>query len=205
MSEAGCWALLVLGLLALLARRRGGAVALVSAQSLALAAAAIWLAADGAPDLVPGAAALSVRAVLLGAVLGAVALRTGDARTPEGEWPPLVRVAVAIAAIVALVALVPRVGLETVAAERTAIAIAAVGLTALVARRDTLLQALGLLVAENGVALAAISVEGGPPVVIELGVVVDVILVLTAAAVFHRRIVGTLGTSDVARLGRLRD
>jgi hydrogenase-4 membrane subunit HyfE len=74
-----------------------------------------------------------------------------------------------------------------------------------VARRATLFQALGLLVAENGIALAATAVKGGLPIVIELGAVFDVILIVAVATAFHERIFGEFGTGDTSLLRGLRD
>ena len=54
-------------------------------------------------------------------------------------------------------------------------------------RRPALLQVLGILVAENGVYLLAISVPGGLPFVIELGVLFDLVLVVTVAAAFTQQ------------------
>ena len=72
-------------------------------------------------------------------------------------------------------------------------------------RRPALVQVLGILVAENGVYLLAISVPGGLPLVIELGVVFDLALVITVAAAFAQKIHGTLGSGDTDLMRDLRD
>ena len=61
---------------------------------------------------------------------------------------------------------------------------------------------LGLIVAENGIALAAVAVPGGLPLLIELGVAFDLIVLVTVATAFHQRIFGEFGTGDT---GVLRD
>ena len=63
-----------------------------------------------------------------------------------------------------------------------------VGIAIVVARRPAFMQMLGLLVAENGLSLLAVSVPGGLPYVIELGALFDLVLVVTVAAAFTQRI-----------------
>ena len=74
-----------------------------------------------------------------------------------------------------------------------------------VARRPALLLLVGLIVAENGLSLLAVSVPGGLPYVIELGALLDLVLVVTVAAAFTHRIHGELGTGDTELLRGLRD
>ncbi len=88
---------------------------------------------------------------------------------------------------------------------RRASGLLAIGVATIVARRPTIFHLLGLLVAENGIALAAVSVPGGLPLLIELGVAFDLIVVITVATAFHERIFGEFGTGDTAVLRDLRD
>ncbi len=81
----------------------------------------------------------------------------------------------------------------------------AVGLAIIMVRRATIFQVLALLVAENGIAVAAVSVTGGLPIVIELGVAFDVVLLVMVAVVFHQKIFSSFGTTDTLALGELRD
>ena len=67
-------------------------------------------------------------------------------------------------------------------------------------RRPALLQLIGLIVAENGVALLAVSVPGGLSYVVELGALFDLVLVVTVAAAFTQRIHAELGTGDTELL-----
>ena len=59
--------------------------------------------------------------------------------------------------------------------------------------------------AENGIALAAVAVPGGLPLLIELGVAFDLVVLVTVAVVFHDRIFREFGTGDTAVLRELRD
>jgi hydrogenase-4 component E len=68
-----------------------------------------------------------------------------------------------------------------------------------------LVQVLGILVAENGVYLLAVSVHGGLPFLVELGVLFDLVLVVTVAVAFTRRIHGELGSGDTNLLRALHD
>jgi hydrogenase-4 component E len=72
-------------------------------------------------------------------------------------------------------------------------------------RRPLLFQAIGLLVAENGIYLLALSAPGGMPFVVDLGVLFDLLLVVTVAIGFTHRIHGEFGTGDTEHLRGLRD
>jgi hydrogenase-4 membrane subunit HyfE len=73
-------------------------------------------------------------------------------------------------------------------------------------RRATVLQVLGIVLVENGLALAALELPGGESAAaIELGVAVDLMLISIVAIVFHQRIFGLFGAGDTAALRSLRD
>ena len=107
------------------------------------------------------------------ALLVAVLRRTREPRLVAAAAGPLVRLAGAAAVALLAVALVPPLGLGDAHAEQTAVALVLVGVAIVVARRPALFQLLGLIVAENGISLLAISVPGGLPYVIELGALLD--------------------------------
>jgi hydrogenase-4 membrane subunit HyfE len=58
---------------------------------------------------------------------------------------------------------------------------------------------------ENGVALAAVSVPGGLPLVVEFGIAIDLTVVIAVAIVLHERIFEEFGTGDSHVLRSLRD
>jgi hydrogenase-4 component E len=156
-------------------------------------------------EFIPAALTLVLRALVI-AVLLVIAIRRTRQSLPGGEETiPLIRLVVAGLIVAALVGLVPAFGLASHLAEHGAIALIATGLALLVTRRATLFQVVALLVAENGIALAAVNVRGGLPIVIELGVAFDLVLVVTVAMVFHDRIFDVFGTSDTYALRELRD
>lgn len=205
MSSGVVWALVGLALVVLVARRRSTAIAVVTIQSLSIAAVALALAPGRHAEFVVASVVLLAKALLVGAALVFSLLRTRETR-PVGEGAaPLLRFVAAAALALGTTALVPSFGLETRSTEQAAVALVVLGIATVVARRPTLFQVLGLLVAENGIALAAAAVPGGLPIVIELGVVFDVIVIAAIAIVFHHRIFEVLGTGDTALLRGLRD
>jgi hydrogenase-4 membrane subunit HyfE len=105
----------------------------------------------------------------------------------------------------ALVWLVPDIGLESRDAERAVLTLVAFGVATAGLRRATLLQILGLVLVENGLALAALELPGESSVAVELGVAFDLMLVSIVAVVFHQRIFGLFGAGDTAALRSLRD
>jgi hydrogenase-4 component E len=197
--------ILALGLGVVVVRRRSLAIALVAAQSLALGLIALDVAGGRSSEFFVASAVLIVKAVALPALLFAVLRRTREPRLVAAAAGPLVRLAGAAAVALLAAALVPPLGLGDPAAEQTSVALVLVGISVVVARRPALLQLLGLVVAENGLSLLAISVPGGLPYVIEIGALVDLALVVAVAAAFTRRIYGELGTGDTELLRGLRD
>jgi hydrogenase-4 component E len=197
--------ILALGLAVVVVRRRSIAIALVAAQSLALGIGALGLTSGRSSDFLVASLVLLTKALVLPVLLYAVMLRTREPRLVVPAAGPLMRLALAGAVALAAATLVPRLGLSSAHTERTAVALLLVGVAIVVARRPALFQLLGLIVAENGLSLLAISVPGGLSYVIELGALFDLVLVVTVAAAFTHRIHAELGTGDTELLRGLRD
>lgn len=197
--------IVVLALAVIVVRRRSVAIGLVAAQSLALGAGALSLASGRSGSELVAASVLLSKAAVLPALLYALMRRTRERRPVVAANGPLIRLAGAGA--VALVAgwLAPRLGLGQAHTERAAVALVLIGISIVVARRPVLFQLLGLIVAENGVALLAVSVPGGLSYVIELGALFDLAVVVAVAAAFATRIHTALGTGDTELLRGLRD
>jgi hydrogenase-4 component E len=205
MSDATIAALVVLGFGVMLVRRRSLATLLVAAQAALLGLAALSLAADRPTAFLVAAIILLTRAVALPALLVFTRRRTREPYLVAPATTVVVRLLVAaVAALVAVVA-IPALGLGDRAAEHGAVVLLSLGIAIVVMRRPALLQVLGVLVAENGVYLLAISVPGGLPSVIELGVLFDLVLVVTVAAAFTHKIHAEVGTGDTDLLRGLRD
>lgn len=79
-----------------------------------------------------------------------------------------------------------------------------VGLFVVVTRRKALTQVVGFLVLENGLALLAMLATYGVPLIIELGVFLDVLMGFLAMQVFVYHIHGTFESIDVEQLNRLK-
>lgn len=85
-----------------------------------------------------------------------------------------------------------------------ALAVVFVGLFIIVSRRSALTQIVGFLVMENGIALLAVLATYGVPLIVELGVFLDVLLGFLVMQVFVYRIRETFATIDVDQLRKLR-
>jgi hydrogenase-4 membrane subunit HyfE len=202
MSGGLVWLLVALGLGVVVVRRRSVAVGLVTAQALLLAGSALHA---GTASKAVAAAALAIRAVTLAVVLLLVVSRTREPRPVRAGVAPLARGGLAVAFALALTWLVPVIGLDSRNAERGVLALIAFGIVTVATRSATLLQVLGVVLVENGLALAAVELPGaGSSTAIELGVALDLMLVALVAVVFHERIFTEFGAGDSRHLRSLR-
>ncbi len=202
MSGALAWTLVGLGLVVVTVRRRSMAVGLVTVQALLLVGVALNDATSG--DDVVAAVALAARALGLAALFLFLVARTREPRPVRAGVAPLVRAGLAVAFALALTWLVPTIGLSSREAERAVLALVAFGVATAATRRATLFQVMGIVLVENGLALAALALPGTSSL-IELGVALDLTLVALVAAVFHERIFAEFGAGDTAALRSLRD
>jgi hydrogenase-4 membrane subunit HyfE len=131
--------------------------------------------------------------------------RTRETRPVRARTAPLTRGGIAVASALALTWLVPAIGLTSRDAERAVLALVAFGCAAVATRRATLFQVLGIVLVENGLALAALELPGGASLTVELGVALDLMLIAVVASVFHERIFAEFGAGDSAALRVLRD
>jgi hydrogenase-4 membrane subunit HyfE len=203
MSGGLLWILVAIGLAVVVVRRRSVAVALVTAQALFLVGFALHDARDGGDVVAAGA--LAVRAVALGALFLLLVSRTRELRPVHARVPPLIRAGAAVAFALTLTWLVPALGLNSRDAERAVLALVAFGIVTSATRRATLFHVLGIVLVENGLALAALELPGGGSLTIELGVALDLMLIALVAGVFHERIFAEFGAGDSAALRTLRD
>jgi hydrogenase-4 component E len=204
-SPVAITALVALGFGVMLVRRRSLATLLVAAQAMLLGVAALSLAGDRPAEFAVAGVILLVRAVALPVLLAFTRRRTPEPYLVVPATTVLIRLLVSTVVVLVAVASVPPLGLGDRAAEHGAVALLSLGIAIVVMRRPALLQILGILVAENGIYLLAISVPGGLPFVIELGVLFDLVLVVTVAAAFTGKIHGEVGSGDTDLLRGLRD
>jgi hydrogenase-4 component E len=198
------WGLVALGLGVVVVRRRSAGIVLVTAQSFALAGAALALAAHRSTAFAIAGGVLLLKAATVGLALGWSMRRTRERRPVQDGPPALARFVLATAITFGIVALVPSFGLPESAGNAT-VALVAIGAVILLLRRATIFQALGLLTAENGVSIAAASAREGLPIVLELGFAFDVLILLAVVLSVHERIFGEFGTGDTHVLRDLRD
>jgi hydrogenase-4 component E len=203
MTGGIAWTLVALGIGVVVVRRRSVAVGLVTAQALLLAGAALREQAS-AHDVV-AACALALRGVVLAGFLLLLVKRTRETRPVRAGVAPLARAAAAIGLLLTLIWLVPDIGLDSQAAERATLSLVSIGLVTAATRRATLFQVLGIVLVENGLALAALTLPGNSSLAIEIGVTLDLFLIALVAGVFHERIFTEFGAGDSARLRSLRD
>jgi hydrogenase-4 component E len=85
-----------------------------------------------------------------------------------------------------------------------AISLVLMGLLIVMTRRKALSLVVGLLVFENGIALAAFSLTYAMPFVVELGVLFDALLAVVVAWVYARRMLDVFGSLSTDELRSLR-
>ena len=198
------WTIVGLGLLVVVIRQRSIAVALITAQAFALVGIALDEATSA--DQYAAAAALVARALGLAALFFVLTARTRETRPVRAGVDPLARAGAAIAFALVLTWLVPSIGLQARNVERALLALLAFGIVTAATRRATLFQVLGIVLAENGLALGALKLPGSSSsLVIELGVTLDLTLIALVAGAFHSRIFAEFGSGDTAALRSLRD
>jgi hydrogenase-4 component E len=205
MTGTLAWTLALTTLAIVVVRRRSIALILLALQSLLLGADALTGAAGHSTALLVAGLVLLAKGILLPLGLAGVITRTREPQQITGERHPLARLTIALIIALAVAALIPRFGLLHPGIERVAVALVALGITIALVRRPALFQVLGFLVAENGLYLAALCAPGGLPAFIELGLVFDLMLIVTVAGVFSAKIHEELGTSDTSLLGALHD
>ncbi len=85
-----------------------------------------------------------------------------------------------------------------------AISLFLIGFFTMLNRRKALTQVLALLSLENGLFLAAISLTFGMPLIVELGVLFDVLVAVMVLGILVYRIRESFESMDVSRMRRLR-
>lgn len=202
--------MLVLAIGVLWVRWLGPAILLVAAQALLLAGAALvaGLATDSAHIVVGAGLTAAVKGLGAPLLLWIVLRRLPT--THEAEAILGRRVGVVFAIVVALIfaqtfdvqPFRPQIGASHVLP--TAVSVMVIGLQLMVTRRKALTQIVGFLMLENGMALAALTATPGMPLVVELGILLDLLLVVLVAFVYTQRIQAQFGSTDVERLRSLR-
>ncbi|MFI6323068.1 hypothetical protein ACIBG8_36445 [Nonomuraea sp. NPDC050556] len=203
MLNLACGAFLLTGVLVLWRRDVGAIVRLFALQGVALGAIIVTL--DNRLLLL-GLAIGGLRALLLPWLL----LRAADG---ERETRPLVNVAASllVAAVLAMLAYAvsqPLVRLSPTPATQAvpvALTVLLVGFFVLVTRRRALSQVVGFLLMDNAITAVAFLTTSGVPLVVELGVSLDVLLAVLVLQVLTMRMRAAFGGTDLDELRELHD
>jgi hydrogenase-4 membrane subunit HyfE len=185
------------------------AIYAVAAQSLLIAVAAGVLAtATGNADLwVIAGVTLAVKAISLPWVLLWVVRRMNVRREVEPVIPVAVTLALAVMVVVMAFHLSASLGPVRQAITGNAlpvgIALTLLGVLVMATRKTALHQMVGLFASENGIFFTAMAVTRGMPLIIEIGVILDVILAALVMAIMVLRVRSTVD-ADIAGLDRLR-
>jgi hydrogenase-4 component E len=208
--DACAAAVVVLGVGLAATRSIGRSIWLVAIQSalVGVAALVVGLATGAGHLLTGGLLAIGVKGFLVPLVLGSILRRSAVRR----ERHPLLGRRASVVGAVAIVFLATAaadgalLGASVAASRALPAAIAEVltGLFLVMTRRKALSLVVGLLVFENGIALTAFSLTYGMPLVVELGVLFDLLIAVVVAWVYARRMLDVLGTTSTDQLRNLR-
>jgi hydrogenase-4 component E len=181
----------------------------VATQSLLIAIAGGVLAtATGNVDLwVIAGITLTVKAIVLPWLLHWVVRRMDVRREVEPVIPVLATLALAVVVVVMSFHLSASLGSVrqsiTGNALPVGIALTLNGVLVMATRKTALNQMVGLFASENGIFFTAMSVTQGMPLIIEIGVILDVILAALVMTIMVLRVRSTVD-ADIADLDRLR-
>ena len=186
--------MVVIGVLVVWTRWPNHAVTLVAVQSALLAAVGLVTAIHtGREHLYAGAClVLAVKGVTLPALMAVLIARA----RANGEMPSALprALGIAVAVVVSLATIESfsgdpfRTPIGATRALPAALALMLIGLQVMMTRHHVVAQITGFLVIENGMALAALTATYGMPLVIEFGVLLDLLLAVIVAFVYSRRI-----------------
>ena len=202
--------IVVLGLLLAVTRSISRSIWLVAAQSALGASAAIGVGlAIGLDHLVvAGLLAMGSKVIAYPLVLRAI-LRASSVSVERHpyvgpRWALVIAIAIIFAAGAATSDLALPASLGGERALPAAIAAMLTGMFLMMSRRKVLSLLIGLLVFENGLSLAAFALTYGMPLVVELGVLFDLLIVIVVGWVYARRMLTTFGSLSTDHLRNLR-
>ncbi len=196
-------------ILIVMASQISRAIYAVAAQSFFIAIAGGVLATStGNVDLwVIAGVTLAVKAIMLPWVLHWVVRRMNVRREVEPVIPDAATIVLAVAVVVMSFDLSTSLGAVRQAITGNAlpvgIALTVLGVLVMATRKTALTQMVGLFASENGIFFTAMAVTQGMPLIIEIGVSLDVILAALVMTILVLRVRSTVD-ADIADLDRLR-
>ncbi len=208
--DACAAAIVVVGVGLAVTRSIGRAIWLVAIQSAftGVAALGVGLATNSGHLVVGGLLAIAAKGLVVPFVLGSILRRSPVRRERHPLIGPRASLLAAVAIVFAAGAAADGASVgSAVAAGRVlpaAIATVLTGLLVIMSRRKALSLVVGLLAFENGIALTAFSLTYGMPLVVELGVLFDLLVAVVVAWVYARRMLDVIGSTSTDRLRGLR-
>lgn len=185
------------------------AISAVAAQAVFLGVAGIILGvATGNADLwVIAGITIVVKAILLPWLLVRVVKRVGISREIEPVIPTSVTLVIAAGIVVLAFHLNASLGAVRQAITGNALPVGVtltlVGVLVMASRRKALVQMVGLFASENGIFFTAMAISQGMPLIIEIGVILDVVLGALVMGILVLRVRTSVDT-DIADLESLR-
>lgn len=207
-----CTGLLLLSAVLQLWRRSlSGSIGLLGVQGVALAGlvGTVGLATSESELLGVGVLVLVVKAAVIPALLARTAAATGAHREASPRVNPTAGLLLAaLLTTVAYLASRPIVNARpsaTAFAVPVGLALVLIGFLILLTRRQAVSQLIGFVVLDNGIAAVAFLTTDGVPLVVELGVMLDLLLVVLIMRVLTARLLLAFGATDLDDLRELRD
>jgi len=207
----GAGAVLVCAVMVLWRGSTAAVVRVVALQGLALAmvAAVLGLVARDVGLLVTAGIVLVVKAGLVPRLLGRVIRDNpyGRETRPLVNFPASLVVAAGLTFLAygATAHIVAGVGGTRGHLVPIGVATLLIGFLVAVSRRKAVFQILGILLVDNGIALVAFLVTAGVPLLVELGVSLDVFLAVGVLQVLAVRMRAEFGSLDLDELTELHD
>lgn len=149
----------------------------------------------------------ALKALLMPWMLHRLVLRLGVARQVETVMrPALVMLGAAGLVVFSYYVALPIEKLSLLATRNTiaiSMAVVLIGMLMMVTRRQAVSQVIGFMSMENGLFFAAVVSTHGMPMVVELGIALDVLVAAVLFGVFFFQIRESIESLDVDRLNRL--
>jgi len=202
--------IVVLGVLLAATRSIGRSIWMVALQSafVGLAALTVGLGTGTTHLVFGGLLAIGAKGIVVPLVLGLILRRSSVRVERHLLVGPRVLLVAAVAIVFASASAADDVSSAAgVAASRVlpaAISQVLMGLLIVMTRRKALSLVVGLLVFENGIALTAFSLSYGMPLVVELGILFDVLIAVVVAWIYARRMLDVFGSTSTDELRSLR-
>lgn len=203
-------AMLIVAIALVASRSLSAALILFALQSVMLAAAGLCtgISTESAHVIAGSGLAFAVKAVITPVVLWTMLRRTDVSNDVSAT---ISRRASAAFAIVVALAMARSLDAEpfhtSIGAERvlpTAVAVMIIGLQLMITSRPAVAQVIGFLVLENGMALAALTATYGMPLVVEFGILLDLLLAVSVVFIYTTRMHLIFGSLDTAHFRSLR-